>query len=217
MEFSHISVLLQESVSYLNVKPDGIYADGTLGGGGHSALICSRLSKDGMLLGIDRDKTALRAAKERLDAFPCKKQFCHRNFFEIESILQEMNIPQLDGAILDLGVSSPQLDCAERGFSYHQTARLDMRMDQRNALSAYEVVNDYSEENLSRILHEYGEERFARKIAHNICVSRRKSVVLPVPLAPMMPIRSPRSTPAFTYAVPRVRRSSCLSFEVPTT
>ncbi len=172
MEFSHISVLLQESVSYLNVKPDGIYADGTLGGGGHSALICSRLSKDGMLLGIDRDKTALRAAKDRLEAFPCKKQFCHRNFFEIESILQEMNIPQLDGAILDLGVSSPQLDCAERGFSYHQTARLDMRMDQDAALDAYRVVNTYTEEQLSSLIFRYGEERYARKIAAAIVRAR---------------------------------------------
>lgn len=173
MEFVHESVLLQESVSQLRVNPDGIYADGTLGGGGHSALICEHLSTDGMLIGIDRDTSALEAAQKRLEKFQCHKRFFHRNFFEIDSILQEMNLPLIDGAILDLGVSSPQLDRAERGFSYHREARLDMRMDQESELDAYQVVNTYDEARLADIIFRYGEERYSRRIAAAIGRERK--------------------------------------------
>lgn len=172
MEFKHISVLLEESVEMLNVKPDGIYADGTLGGGGHSSLICSQLSKDGLLIGIDRDTTALKAASERLSAFECRRELCHNNFFNIKEITRGLGVDKIDGAILDLGVSSPQLDIAERGFSYHSCARLDMRMDQSAELDAYTVVNTYDEKRLADIIFRYGEERYARKIASAICKRR---------------------------------------------
>ncbi len=172
MEFEHISVLLEESINLLNINPDGVYADGTLGGGGHSSLICSKLSQNGQLIGIDRDKTALLAASARLEPFNCKKAFYHNNFFNIKDILGELGNTKLDGAILDLGVSSPQLDVAERGFSYNSCARLDMRMDQSAALDAYTVVNTYDEKHLADIIFKYGEERYARKIASAICKRR---------------------------------------------
>lgn len=174
MEFHHISVLLRESIEYLCVKPDGVYADGTLGGGGHSALLCSRLSESGQLLGIDRDTVALQAAGERLQPFTCKKTLVHRNFFDIKSIVNEQGIDGLDGAILDLGVSSPQLDDAERGFSYHQDARLDMRMDREASLDAWTVVNTYREEELADIIFRFGEERYARRIA--AAIQKRRDV-----------------------------------------
>lgn len=174
MEFHHISVLLRESIEYLCVKPDGVYADGTLGGGGHSALLCSRLSESGQLLGIDRDTAALQAAGERLQPFTCKKTLVHRNFFDIKSIVNEQGIDGLDGAILDLGVSSPQLDDAERGFSYHQDARLDMRMDREASLDAWTVVNTYREEELADIIFRFGEERYARRIA--AAIQKRREV-----------------------------------------
>lgn len=172
-EFKHISVLLDESVNLLDVRPDGIYADGTLGGGGHSALICSRLNKRGILIGIDRDVTAINAATERLRAFENEKTFVHNNYANIKEILRGLNISGLDGAILDLGVSSPQLDNAERGFSYNMDARLDMRMDQTDSLSAYDVVNGYSEAELAKIIFDYGEDRFARQIARGIANARK--------------------------------------------
>lgn len=171
-EFKHISVLLEESVEMLDVKPNGIYADGTLGGGGHSELICSKLGDDGVLLGIDRDTTAIAAATERLAEYGGKVKTVHDNFANIKRILKEQEIDGLDGAILDLGVSSPQLDKAERGFSYNADARIDMRMNRDDALSAYEVVNEYSEEELARIIFKYGEERFARQIAREIVRAR---------------------------------------------
>lgn len=174
MEYHHISVLLRESIEYLCVKPDGVYADGTLGGGGHSALLCSRLSESGQLLGIDRDTAALQAAGERLQPFTCKKTLVHRNFFDIKSIVNEQGIDGLDGAILDLGVSSPQLDDAERGFSYHQDARLDMRMDREASLDAWTVVNTYREEELADIIFRFGEERYARRIA--AAIQKRREV-----------------------------------------
>lgn len=172
MEFKHISVLLEESIKLLEIKSDGIYADGTLGGGGHSSLICSALSKNGRLIGIDRDRNALAAAGERLSAFDCKKDLCHDNFFNIKNILDKVGVQSIDGAILDLGVSSPQLDVAERGFSYNMCARLDMRMDQSAELDAYTVVNTYDESRLADIIFSYGEEKFARKIARAICERR---------------------------------------------
>ena len=150
--------------------------DGTLGRAGHSLEIVKRLTT-GRLIGIDRDETAIAAARERLADYGDRVTLVHSNFDRIGDILADLHIDGADGMLFDLGVSSPQLDDAERGFSYMHDAPLDMRMDQRNALSAYEVVNDYSEENLSRILHEYGEERFARKIAHNICVSRQQAPI----------------------------------------
>lgn len=177
MEFKHITVLLNESVDMLNVKGDGIYADGTLGGGGHSVLICQRLNKDGVLIGIDRDADAQTAAYERLKGFECRIKQVKDNFFNIKEILKRENIEALDGAILDLGVSSYQLDNAERGFSYHSDARLDMRMDQSAALDAYRVVNEYEEDRLSEIIFKYGEERYARKIAKEICKVRQNKPV----------------------------------------
>lgn len=177
MEFHHISVLLQESIEQLRVKPDGIYADGTLGGGGHSSLICEQLSTSGCLIGIDRDTMAHKAAEKRLESYSCQKRFFHRNFFEIKEILREAGISELDGAILDLGVSSPQLDIPERGFSYHMEARLDMRMNQEAELDAYKVVNTYPEEKLSEIIFHYGEERFARRIAGAIVKQRQEKPI----------------------------------------
>ena len=177
MEFHHISVLLGESVDSLEVKPGGIYADGTLGGGGHSALICQMLNGSGVLLGIDRDKTALAAAGERLEGFDCKKILVHGNFFDIKSILKENGIDKIDGAVLDLGVSSPQLDNAERGFSYSKEARLDMRMNRDAELDAYKVVNTYEESRLAELIYKYGEERYGGRIAAAIARERQKNAI----------------------------------------
>ena len=172
MEFKHISVLLDESVDMLNVKPDGIYVDGTLGGGGHSELILKKLDGNGRLIGIDRDMTAIKAASERLKLYGDKFTAVHNNYKNIKTVLRDLGIEKIDGAILDLGVSSPQLDDGERGFSYHKNARLDMRMNREDKLSAYEVVNTYSQEELKRIIFEYGEERYAREIAKRIVTQR---------------------------------------------
>lgn len=177
IKFEHISVLLDESVKLLEVKPDGTYADGTLGGGGHSELICSKLGDGGRLVGIDRDRTAIEAASERLKKYGNTVSIVHDNFANIKKILERLEISGLDGAILDLGVSSPQLDDAERGFSYNAEARLDMRMNRDDSLSAYEVVNSYEESELSRIIFTYGEERFARQIARGIVSAREQSPI----------------------------------------
>lgn len=171
-EFHHISVLLEESVDALRVVPGGIYADGTLGGGGHSSLICSRMNGEGLLLGIDQDSTAIEAAKERLRPYNGIVKTVKDNFSNIKSIMQTMQIAALDGAVLDLGVSSPQLDDGERGFSYHVNARLDMRMNRDSSFSAYELINTYAEEELADIIFRYGEERFARRIAKAIVRAR---------------------------------------------
>ena len=172
IKFSHVSVLLPECIENLDIKPDGIYVDGTTGGGGHSIEIAKRLDKGGRLICIDRDTDALKAAGERLREYADRITFVHSNYSELGSVLDELSIHEVDGVLLDLGVSSYQLDTAERGFSYMQDARLDMRMDRDNPTSAYEVVNEYPEEELRRILYEYGEEKFARNIASNI-VKRR--------------------------------------------
>ena len=172
MDFHHVSVLLGESVEALNVRPDGIYLDGTLGGAGHSYEIASRLTT-GLLIGVDRDPKALAAAKERLAPFADHVKLVHGNFRDLDRILDELNIPATDGMLFDLGVSSPQLDEAERGFSYMADAPLDMRMDQSGGLSAYEVVNTWPQEELKRILYTFGEERYAPLIAAAI-VRRRE-------------------------------------------
>lgn len=177
MEFNHISVLLEESVNALNVKPNGVYVDGTLGGGGHASLICEKLNEDGTLIGIDRDTTALEAAKKRLEPYKCSVKTVHSNFFEIKSVLASIGVDGIDGAILDLGVSSPQLDIAERGFSYNMDARLDMRMNQEDSLDAYTIVNTYSQDDLKRILYRYGEENNSAKIAANIVREREKKPI----------------------------------------
>ena len=175
-EFYHVSVLLDECIEGLNIKPDGIYVDGTLGGAGHSSQIAKRLTT-GRLIGIDRDPIALKAASERLAPYMDRVTLVHSNFCEIKSVLRELNIPGVDGILLDLGVSSPQLDDAQRGFSYMADAPLDMRMNSGDALSAYTVVNTWSQEELKRILYDYGEERYAPQIASAICRRRTEKPI----------------------------------------
>ena len=170
-EFFHISVLLQECIDGLNIKPDGIYVDGTLGGAGHSSQIAARLTT-GRLIGIDRDPIALKAAGERLAKFGDRVTLVHSNFCEIPRVLDELGIEGVDGILLDLGVSSPQLDDGERGFSYMVDAPLDMRMNNGDALTAETIVNTWSYEELRRILYDYGEERYAPQIANHICKRR---------------------------------------------
>ena len=173
MEFKHTSVLFEECMEGLKIRPDGIYADGTLGGGGHSSGICSRLGENGTLIGIDRDTDALKAAEERLKDYPCRKIFVQSNYSDIKDVLEELGIEKLDGALLDLGVSSFQLDNPERGFSYMQDAPLDMRMSQDDSFTAYDVVNEYSEKELHNIIHKYGEERWASRIESFIVKARK--------------------------------------------
>ena len=173
MEFKHIPVLLNECIEGLKIKPDGIYVDGTLGGAGHSSKIAEKLSKTGILIGIDRDEEALKAAKNRLKEFDNIK-YIHGNHDEIRNILKELKIDKVDGILLDLGVSSYQLDEASRGFSYMSNSKLDMRMDRTSKLTAEEIVNTYSEKELSKILFEYGEEKFANRIANKICEYRKE-------------------------------------------
>lgn len=172
MEFKHVSVLLNECLDAVNIKDDGIYVDCTLGGAGHSSHILRRLSKDGLLVGIDQDTDALKAAGERLKEYENKK-LVHNNFHNIDSILEELEIPKVDGILMDLGVSSYQLDEGERGFSYMKDAPLDMRMNRDREFSAYDVVNSYSMEDLWRIIRDYGEEKFAKRVAEFI-VNRRE-------------------------------------------
>ncbi len=171
MEFKHISVLLEESVKYLRAEEGGVYADGTLGGGGHSELILSK-SDTSSLIGIDQDIEAIGAAKKRLEKYGGRVTYVNRNFCEIKSILEDLGVDKIDGAVIDLGVSSYQLDNGERGFSYMHDAPLDMRMDRRRTLSAYEVVNSYSVEELTKIFYEYGEEKWSKRIAEFIAEKR---------------------------------------------
>ncbi|MCB2297136.1 16S rRNA (cytosine(1402)-N(4))-methyltransferase RsmH [Clostridium tagluense] len=171
MEFKHLPVLLNECLDALDIKEDGIYVDCTLGGGGHSVEILKRLSPQGRLIGIDQDKDALRAAAENLKEYN-NVTYVHNNFYNIEEILQKLEIEKVDGILMDLGVSSFQLDSAERGFSYMKDARLDMRMDRSKGLSAYDVVNNYSEEEIGEVLRNYGEEKFSKRIA-NFIIDRR--------------------------------------------
>ena len=177
MEFKHKPVLLEECINGLKIKPDGIYVDGTLGGAGHSKEILKRLDKNkGILIGIDRDEEALQAAKQNLSEYENVK-YVHGNHDNIKEILESLKIDKVDGILLDLGVSSYQLDERNRGFSYLGSNELDMRMDKSQRLTAMEVVNNYKEEHLANIIYEYGEERFSRNIARNICIERRKKKI----------------------------------------
>lgn len=177
MNFEHTSVLLYESIDALSIKPDGVYVDATMGGAGHSLKICEKLGDKGHLIGIDQDCNAIAKAKVVLSEHLNKVTFVNRNFSQIKDILQELNVDKVDGVLIDLGVSSHQLDEADRGFSYMQDAKLDMRMDQGAELSAYEVVNEYSEKELEHIIMKYGEERWAKRIAEYIAKERSDSPI----------------------------------------
>ena len=172
MEFKHTSVLLKETIEELHIQPDGIYVDGTLGGGGHSYEIASRLDK-GKLIGIDQDGDAIEAAEKRLEKFAGKIIFARNNYCNAKTVLLENGIEKVDGILLDLGVSSFQLDNAERGFSYKYATALDMRMDKRQSLSARTIINEYPEMDLYRIIRDYGEEQFAKNIAKHIAAARK--------------------------------------------
>jgi len=172
--FEHKSVLLYETVDSLNIKPDGIYVDGTLGGGGHAYEVLSRLGENGRLVGIDQDADAIQAATERLSCFKDKVTIVRNNYRNIKEVLENLGISRVDGIYLDLGVSSYQLDTAERGFTYRENAPLDMRMDQRNEKTAADIVNEYEEMELYRIIRDYGEDRFAKNIAKHIVKERQQ-------------------------------------------
>ena len=174
MEFKHYSVMLNETIEQLNIRPDGIYVDGTLGGGGHSYEICKRLGEHGRLIGIDQDSAAIEAGTQRLEPFKDKVTIVRSNYCQIRQIMKDLNIEKVDGILLDLGVSSYQLDTVERGFTYREDTALDMRMDQRQTMTARDIVNDYSESDLYRIIRDYGEDKFAKNIAKHI-VSARKA------------------------------------------
>ncbi|MCI5481663.1 MAG: 16S rRNA (cytosine(1402)-N(4))-methyltransferase RsmH [Lachnospiraceae bacterium] len=177
MSFDHISVLLQETIDGLDIKPDGIYVDGTLGGAGHAFQVCSRLSNRGRLIGIDQDAAAIEAAGERLKVFGDRVTIVRSNYSEMRRVLKDLGIEKVDGILLDLGVSSYQLDTAERGFTYREDAPLDMRMDQRQTMTARDIVNEYSESELYRIIRDYGEDRFAKNIAKHIVAARQEKPV----------------------------------------
>ena len=172
MEFKHNSVLLNETIDGLNIKPDGIYVDGTLGGGGHAYEVCRRLGEKGSIIGIDQDAAAIEAASARLKDFGEKVTIVRSNYCDMKSKLHELGIDKVDGIVLDLGVSSYQLDTAERGFSYREDAPLDMRMDTRQKMTARDIVNDYTEADLYRVIRDYGEDKFAKNIAKHIVQAR---------------------------------------------
>lgn len=172
MEFKHKSVLLNETIDGLNIKPDGIYVDGTLGGGGHAYEVCRRLGEKGSIVGIDQDAAAIEAASARLKDFGEKVTIVRSNYCDMKSKLHELGIDKVDGIVLDLGVSSYQLDTAERGFSYREDAPLDMRMDTRQKMTARDIVNDYTEADLYRVIRDYGQDKFAKNIAKHIVQAR---------------------------------------------
>ena len=178
MAFKHISVLLDETVGGLNIKPDGIYVDATLGGGGHAYEVCSKLGEKGKFIGIDQDAAAIEAAGKRLEEFGDKVTIIRSNYCDIKARLEEIGVEKVDGIVIDLGVSSYQLDTADRGFSYRMDAPLDMRMDQRQTMTAKDIVNDYSEAELFRVIRDYGEDRFAKNIAKHIVMEREKNPIL---------------------------------------
>lgn len=177
MEFKHKSVLLYETVDELNIKPDGIYVDGTLGGGGHSYEIAGRLSEGGRLIGIDQDEDAIKAAGKRLEPYMDRVTIVRNNYCNMDKVLDELGIDKVDGIMLDLGVSSYQLDAADRGFTYNVDTALDMRMDQRQEITAKDIVNKYSEFDLYRIIRDYGEDRFAKNIAKHIVAARQEKPI----------------------------------------
>ena len=177
MEFKHKSVLLYETVDDLNIKPDGIYVDGTLGGGGHSYEIAGRLSEGGRLIGIDQDEDAIKAASKRLEPYMDRVTIVRNNYCNMDKVLDELGIDKVDGIMLDLGVSSYQLDAADRGFTYNVDTALDMRMDQRQEITAKDIVNEYSEFDLYRIIRDYGEDRFAKNIAKHIVAARQEKPI----------------------------------------
>ena len=177
MGFEHRSVLLDETIAYLNIKPDGVYADGTLGGGGHAYEVCRRLSEKGRYIGVDQDAAAIEAAKKRLLPFGDRVAIVRSNYEAMDRVLSDLGIRAVDGILLDLGVSSYQLDTLERGFSYKEDTVLDMRMDQRQSMTAADIVNDYSEDRLYRIIRDYGEDKFAKNIAKHIAAYRQKKPV----------------------------------------
>ena len=177
MVFKHKSVLLEETVNGLNIKPDGIYVDGTLGGGGHAYEVCKQLSNKGRFIGIDQDEAAIEAASARLRDFGERVTIVRSNYCDMKLQLQKLGIDKVDGIVLDLGVSSYQLDTAERGFSYRVDAPLDMRMDRRQKMTAKDIVNDYSEMDLFRIIRDYGEDKFAKNIAKHIVMEREKGPI----------------------------------------
>lgn len=174
MEFKHKSVLLRETIEYLNIRPDGVYVDGTLGGGGHAYEVCKRLSKRGRFIGIDQDEDAIKAATRRLSEFEDKIQIIRSNYCDMQEVLADIGVARADGIVLDLGVSSYQLDDPTRGFTYRaEDAPLDMRMDKRQDFTAKEIVNTYSEQELYRIIRDYGEDKFAKNIAKHIVLARQ--------------------------------------------
>ena len=177
MEFKHKSVLLYETVDELNIKPDGIYVYGTLGGGGHSYEIAGRLSEGGRLIGIDQDEDAIKAASKRLEPYMDRVTIVRNNYCNMDKVLDELGIDKVDGIMLDLGVSSYQLDAADRGFTYNVDTALDMRMDQRQEITAKDIVNEYSEFDLYRIIRDYGEDRFAKNIAKHIVAARQEKPI----------------------------------------
>ncbi|MBO5483736.1 MAG: 16S rRNA (cytosine(1402)-N(4))-methyltransferase RsmH [Lachnospiraceae bacterium] len=178
MEFNHKSVLLDEVIEGLAIKPDGIYVDGTLGGAGHGSQVCKRLGKHGRLIGIDQDADAIAASTERLSPYGDKVQIVRSNYADMVNVLRELGISKVNGITLDLGVSSFQLDTAERGFSYREDAPLDMRMDDRQEITAATVVNEYTESELFHVIRKYGEDKFAKNIAKNIVAERQKEPIL---------------------------------------
>jgi len=177
LSFHHITVLKEEAVKGLNIRPDGIYVDCTLGGAGHSSLIASQLGENGRLISIDQDDIALANAKEKLAVYGDKVTLVKSNFRELKQVIADLNLTGVDGVLFDLGVSSPQLDEGDRGFSYNADAPLDMRMDQDAPLSAYDVVNEWDEEELAKIFWEYGEEKFSRRISRQIVNHRQKAPI----------------------------------------
>ncbi len=177
MEFKHKSVLLEETIDSLMIKEDGTYLDGTLGGGGHAYEVCKRLGDKGRFIGIDQDADAIRAAGKRLEEFGDKVTIIRNNYCNARAALEEIGVTKVDGIVLDLGVSSYQLDTVERGFTYKYDTALDMRMDQRQSLTARDIVNDYSEQDLYRIIRDYGEDQFAKNIAKHIVAAREKKPI----------------------------------------
>lgn len=178
MNFKHQSVLLEETIDNLNIQPDGIYVDGTLGGGGHAFQVCSRLSEKGHFIGIDQDAAAIEAAGERLRPFGDKVTIVRSNYSDMKQVLSDLGVSRVNGIVLDLGVSSYQLDNEERGFTYRVDAPLDMRMDQRQTQTASDIVNGYEERELYRIIRDYGEDKFAKNIAKHIVAARQQSPIM---------------------------------------